>query len=260
MSSKASKYLLVAMFLLGILVGIFAQRYHLPGTLLRQVSSIRHTGLFQTKDVSRHIDHDDPRIALRLRDFQQAVDPENFDTEQDGQEIYLIEEIPLSRLALILMDVWDNHPNDGWTDRERENVHARLLPLVQAARRRGILIVHSPHGRSIHESVAPLPQEIVVDGPNEQAELLQLLHSRGIEYLLYAGYASNMCVLTRPTGIIEMSRHGYRIILVRDASIAVETPESLEAQWNHYVAVHVVEINWGATTTVDDVIAALEAQ
>ncbi|MEM3485865.1 MAG: hypothetical protein QXI12_09615 [Candidatus Methanomethyliaceae archaeon] len=57
-----------------------------------------------------------------------------------------------------------------------------------------------------------------------------------------------------------MSRYGYRVILVRDASIAIESPETLDAQWNHKVAVHLVELNWGATTTVEDVIAALEAQ
>jgi nicotinamidase-related amidase len=52
-------------------------------------------------------------------------------------------------------------------------------------------------------------------------ELYNLCRERGISTLLYMGVASNMCILTRPTGIIEMSRRGLDCIIVRDMSEAI---------------------------------------
>ncbi|MEM3485864.1 MAG: hypothetical protein QXI12_09610 [Candidatus Methanomethyliaceae archaeon] len=192
MRGRIEKRSLLLVFLLGIIVGILAQRYHLAGTLLRQASA-----LLQGERIAGDEDADDnaQTIALKVRDFQQAVDPAGFDTEQDGREVYQVEEIPLSQLALILIDVWADHPNDGWKEREEININVALVPLLRAAREHGILIVHSPHGRSIHELAAPLPDEVVVNGPNEQLDLLRVLRRRGITHLLYAGYASNMCIL-----------------------------------------------------------------
>jgi nicotinamidase-related amidase len=163
---------------------------------------------------------------------------------------------------LILMDIWAGQPNDEHRERMEANIRSRLLPLVSAAREHGILIVHSPHGRAIHDMVRPLPGEVIVDGPDERAQLNTVLAQRGIEYLLHAGYASNTCILNRPTGIISLARDGYRdrIILVRDASLAVEAPEFAERKLSHKVIVFTVELNRGATTTVDDVLAGLAAR
>jgi nicotinamidase-related amidase len=240
-------------FLLGLLMGILLQKFHIPGIIRWKVI------LTFTRDQD-YMSRKTNIISLKVRDFYQSVDDKGFDTEEDGKYVEYEISVPISQIALILIDVWADHPNDGWRERERKNIQERLLPLVEAARKSGMLIVHSPHGRPIHPSVKPLPQEVVVDGENEQSELLALLRKRQIKYLLYAGYATNMCVLTRPTGIIEMARAGYagRIILVRDATIAVEPPEFLKSELAHKAAVHMVENLWGMSTTVDDVIQALK--
>jgi hypothetical protein len=46
-------------------------------------------------------------------------------------------------------------------------------------------------------------------------------------------------------------------ILVRDGSIARETDESIAGEWFHKAAVHLVEINFGATVTAAEVQAAV---
>ena len=251
---------LVVAFLIGGILGVLAQRAHLPGKVLRQVGIIKSPASAQSVIPWSRLPNNDRLIHLKVRDFQVANDPEKFDTELDGHYVQKEIEVPISKLALILIDVWAEHPNDGWAERERMNIETKLAPLVNAAREHGMLIVHSPHGRAIHPLVSPLPNEVVVDGPYERDELVQVLRKKGIQYLLYAGYATQMCVLHRPTGIIEMWKHGWanRIILVRDATIAIEAPWSLEGELTHKVVVYMVETNYGMSTTVEEVIRALE--
>ncbi len=230
-----------------MLVGVIAQKYHLPGKFLRWTisipASLRTEIISSAKDI----------IDLRVRDLAHADQPRKFHT------INYIEEIPISQIALILIDVWAIPSNEAKENREmKQNIHTKLLPLIETARKHHILIVHSPHGRQIYKLVKALPDEVVVDGPQEQAQLIRVLRRRGIKHLLYAGYASNMCILSRPTGIIEMNRFGYKIIFVRDASLPAKVPQFLERELIHEVVVSMVEWNWGGTTTVDDVLDALK--
>jgi len=252
------KFRYFPIFLLGLLIGILLQKFHIPGIIRRTVIS----SLTPTQKL--HINKTKV-ISLKVRDFHQSIDDKGFDTERDGKYVEYEIHIPISEIALILIDVWADHPNDGWKERQKKNIREKLLPLIKAARESGMLIVHSPHGKSIDPLVKPVnmgPREVIVDGEHEQAELLTLLRRHKVKYLLYAGYATNMCVLTRPTGIIEMARHGYaeRIILVRDATIAVEPPEFLESELAHKASVHMIENLWGMSTTVDDVIQALKGE
>lgn len=225
------KLVLVVCILVGMLVGILLQQYHLPGKVLWQIRSS-----FDTQTVSHS-----QAINLEIRDLE------------NNQYVYYTNEIELSRLALILIDVWQDSPS--------ENLHAKLLPLVEAAREHQLLIIHSPSNGQVHQLIGILPGEVVLaDGPEGQAQLDNLLEKKNIEYLLYAGYYSNMCILNRPTGIVTMAYRGYRnrIIFVRDASTAAGTPSSIEVDSIHKVIISLVELDWGATTTVDDVVAALE--
>jgi nicotinamidase-related amidase len=55
-----------------------------------------------------------------------------------------------------------------------------------------------------------------------------------------------------------MSELGYNIVLIRDATLAFETPESLEGEWANVMAITMVEQLWGESTTIDDLRSALE--
>jgi nicotinamidase-related amidase len=102
---------------------------------------------------------------------------------------------------------------------------------------------------------------MVLEDQYDAYQVFEELRNRGIKTLIYAGYVTNMCVLVRPIGMIQAKGQNFNVILVRDATIAVETPESLYGEWAHKMAVRFVELNFGYTTTVEDFrIAVIKAQ
>ena len=56
---------------------------------------------------------------------------------------------------------------------------------------------------------------------NNERELLSLCKHRGIDTLIYTGVASNMCVIGRQFGMINMKRHGLKTIFVSDLVQAI---------------------------------------
>jgi len=56
---------------------------------------------------------------------------------------------------------------------------------------------------------------------NNGRELLNLCQERGFDTLIYLGVASNMCVLSRSCGILNMKRHDLRTIVVGDMVEAI---------------------------------------
>ncbi len=190
-------------------------------------------------------------LELPVRRFQQSVKTEDYDTERDGFYEFRTLNLLTDEIALILIDVWAYHPNDGFMARQEENVRNRIVPLLQAARDLGIVVIHAPHGNPIHPEVHPRDGEIVLN-EYDYITVFNNLRNRGIKTLIYAGYASNMCVLVRPIGIIQAKGQNFDVILVRDATIAVEAPESLDGKWAHEMSVLFVELNFGYSTTVNE--------
>jgi nicotinamidase-related amidase len=86
-----------------------------------------------------------------------------------------------------------------------------------------------------------------------------MFRAAGIKNLFYLGYHSNQCLLSRSLGVPAMQARGFDTILVRDASAAKETSDSISGEWFHRAAVHLVEINGARTTTVADIQAAAAA-
>ena len=54
----------------------------------------------------------------------------------------------------------------------------------------------------------------------------RILRQRGIKNLVYTGFATNMCILDSAAATREMLGFGYRIFLIREATLAVEYPET----------------------------------
>ena len=64
--------------------------------------------------------------------------------------------------------------------------------------------------------VAPLPDEPVV---HQTAQFDRTLRERGIVNLIYVGFATDMCILNAPGGMGPLFGLGYRVVLVRDATL-----------------------------------------
>ncbi len=244
----------VLIFGSGFLLGGFGHRLYVIASpyiaKLQLCPTVPTPSLAERKPISG----DGRNIALVTRTYIPAGAGEAYTTERDGTYDYQQWDLNLNKTALILMDVWADHPNDGWLAREKENIRTKIVPLVALARKHNMIIIFSPNGGTICPDVCPKKGEIVLDaaGINTTSDFHQLLKDKGINTLLYAGYASNWCLLNRPSGIFWMAELDYNIIVIRDATIAEETAETLDGEWANKVVINMIESEWGRSTTLAD--------
>jgi nicotinamidase-related amidase len=105
----------------------------------------------------------------------------------------------------------------------------------------------------IAEPVRPIGGEPVIV---TTAELDALCRARGIVNLIYTGFAANLCILDSPAAMKAMLALGYRCILLRDATLAVEFPDTLDRRLHTGAALRYVETWAGYTAATDDFLAA----
>ncbi len=155
--------------------------------------------------------------------------------------------------AVLVIDAWES-----LGDRIAANIVDKLAPTLAALRASGMSVVHLSHDQSVHPLARPSDGDTVIAGEFMDTDFIaDMFRTAGIRHLVYLGYYSNQCVLRRSLGILEMQSRGFDTILVRDASAASESAESVEGEWFHQAAVHFVEINGGKTTTAADLQAAV---
>lgn len=147
----------------------------------------------------------------------------SFATELDNRHVNESISIDPATTALVLIDVW----NDSYSAGLSENENARLIPLLQAARELGMLIVHAPSEAPEWPAIKVLPGEVLVTGvdghpgSSSRCDVPILNSSRGIKHVLVAGYDTNKCVIDKPCGAVALSTEllgKASLIFVRDAT------------------------------------------
>jgi nicotinamidase-related amidase len=88
-------------------------------------------------------------------------------------------------------------------------------------------------------------------------QLDDYLKERHIDTLIYMGFAADMCLLNAEGGAFPMLGRGYRCILMRDATVGVETPSSFPERLATRYATHIFEWKVGYGTTFADFITAV---
>ena len=73
---------------------------------------------------------------------------------------------------------------------------------------------------TFHPQVQPARNEAVVASGSE---LHRYCEKERLLFLLFAGFNTNACILSRDYGTIEMSKRGYQVILVRDCTTGMES-------------------------------------
>lgn len=101
--------------------------------------------------------------------------------------------------------------------------------------------------------VAPLPGEPVVYATRQFDKVLR---RREIVNLIYMGFAADMCLLYAEGGIISMFNLGYRILLIREATLGVEMPDWFEDKISTKWAVRFFETHFGDTVSFMDFVGA----
>jgi hypothetical protein len=209
------------------------------------------------------------RIHLEVRTHKVPIDHEVLATEKDGFYRYEANPLDVSETALFLIDPWAQHPNDGVDKRVADNINTRLVPLLRIARTHRLRTIYLPHAHRISTAVAPQPGEVVIFGGEDYkayeqtyyqqlCDLLDFLEENKVRNLIYAGYATNRCVLHRPAGIIRMAQRGYNCILLRDCTAAIETPQTLDGEWIKFAMINMIEDQYGGSATLEDLMRAFD--
>ena len=108
------------------------------------------------------------------------------------------------------------------------------------------------HMRGIDEAIAPTAGDVVVA---TGAELHAACKARGLLHLIYAGFATNICIRFRDYGLRAMRDRGYSPILLRDATSAIETRATIGSLSLTRAVILDIE-RWFYTALTDDLIAA----
>jgi nicotinamidase-related amidase len=87
-------------------------------------------------------------------------------------------------------------------------------------------------------------------------QLQALLAERRILHLFYLGFATNWCILYRDYGMLEMSRRGYNLILLRDATTGVEFHDTVASLAATEMTVREIETKQGWSTSTEAFVAA----
>lgn len=109
----------------------------------------------------------------------------------------------------------------------------------------------------IADAAKPIPGELVI---HNGLQMHEKLAERGILHLIYAGFATNWCVIGRDYGILAMNGLGYNIILVRDATTGVEFHDTVEDLTATRMTIREVETKYGWSTTVNALVSACEGE
>ena len=88
------------------------------------------------------------------------------------------------------------------------------------------------------------------------AQFDRICRSRGIKNLIYTGFATNMCILGSEGATKPMLAYGYRIFLIREATLGTEIPETFHERLLTRAALIQFQKQVGDTIGCDQFMAA----
>ncbi|MEO7598798.1 MAG: hypothetical protein ABIV50_07695 [Opitutus sp.] len=105
---------------------------------------------------------------------------------------------------------------------------------------------------------APTARPIGDEGVAENShQLAALCRERGINHLIYVGFALNWCLLMSPGGMVDMRRRGYLCSTITEATTAVENRETARDEREKQQALWRVSVEFGFVFTLHDFLDAL---
>jgi len=90
-------------------------------------------------------------------------------------------------------------------------------------------------------------------------QLFALCKERGVNHLIYCGFAINWCLLLSPGGMAEMHKYGLWCSTLRQATTAVENKETARNELCKQIALWRVALAFGFVFDVDDFINAIKS-
>ena len=158
------------------------------------------------------------------------------------------------------------HVETDWMDRKyphiesrRSNAAATVHPVRQE-------LFERAHGADYMER-SPLAEmqraEIVSPVGDEPLvfysdTLDEYLRERGIETLIYMGFAADMCLLGAEGAARPMLARGYRCVVIRDGTVGVESPDTFPQRLATNYGLHIFEWTLGHGCTFAQFKQAIE--
>jgi len=146
---------ILVLFIFGIIIGSTIDGYLLKVIKKIKFNSALHVNTLNSEEYSLN------QIELNTRTFTASGS-----TEKEGKHINTNTKINLNKTALLLMDVWENHPIKEWEERAKKNIKNKIIPLLSLARQNNIKIIHAPHNKEINKNIKPLKKELVISTQN----------------------------------------------------------------------------------------------
>jgi len=105
---------------------------------------------------------------------------------------------------------------------------------------------------------APTARPLGDEGVAENsAQLAALCRERGVNHLVYVGFALNWCLLMSPGGMVDMARLGCLCSTLEEAVTAVENRETAATEREKQQALWRVALEFGFVFSLSDFLAAL---
>lgn len=143
-----------------------------------------------------------------------------------------------------------NPPADSWPPAEFRNSSGPYKAFGRPAEPREAERRALPE-LTFHPKVVPQANEAVVANGEE---LHRYCKKKGILFLLYAGFNTNACIISRDYGATQMSNRGYAVTLLRDCTTGMENKETQAELLQTNGAILLLEMFGQYTTTSDEVI------
>lgn len=83
-------------------------------------------------------------VAVPCRYYRVYTDPGTPCVEADFHFVERVLPVPVDQAALVLVDVWATHYIDSWLRRAAEITRTKIVPLLEAARKVGMTVIHGP--------------------------------------------------------------------------------------------------------------------
>jgi len=143
-----------------------------------------------------------------------------------------------------------NPPNDSWPPAEFRSLSGPYKAFRRPAEPRESERQALPE-LTFHPKVTPQGKEAVVATGEE---LHRYCKQKGILFLLYAGFNTNACIISRDYGATQMSNRGYSVSLIRDCTTGMETKETQAGLLQTNGAILLLEMFGQYSITSDEIL------
>ncbi len=171
------------------------------------------------------------------------VEPYNIARQYDSHR-YLLDDDELAGAARAQNGTMRS-ANPGWQRERAERTHGRGYQEWDGWENMRIAASCEPEAGD----------QVIVTG----RQLDRICRRRGIKNLVYTGFATNMCIMHSAAATVEMLAYGYKIFLIREATLAVEYPETWEARLVTQTALKEFQLKIGDTVGFEQYMAACAA-